>query len=54
VVVGDDAIDLHQGLPTVLHLAALGTELERIDPVKEGTMLAAADVRCAPLGSMTR
>jgi hypothetical protein len=54
VVVGNDAIDMHQGLPSVLHLAALGIDLERIDPLKQGTMLAAADVRCAPLGSMTR
>jgi hypothetical protein len=47
VVVGDDTIDVDEGLPSVLHLAALGTKLERIDPVRQGAMLAAADVRCA-------
>jgi len=33
VVVGDDAVDVHDGRLTRIHLASLGTNLEPVDPV---------------------
>jgi hypothetical protein len=47
VVVADDAVEIEDGVPRALRLAALGTELAPIDA--GAFTLAAANVGCAPL-----
>jgi hypothetical protein len=49
VVMADDAIDIRDGLPRQLHLAALATDVEPIDASKQPLALAAVDLGCAPI-----
>jgi hypothetical protein len=47
VVVANDAVQVEDGVPRALHLAALGTELSPIDAGR--LALASANVGCAPM-----
>jgi hypothetical protein len=49
VVVADDYIEMNNGLPSVLHQAALGTRLEPVDSGKQA-MMSATGTGCAPIG----
>jgi len=51
VVAADDAIQIENGIPTRLHLAALGTDLEPIDAGNQFLALASAHAGCAAPGS---
>jgi len=49
VVVADDAVQVDDGMPRSLHLAALGADVAAIDAGRRNLTLAAASVGCAPL-----
>ena len=50
VVAADDAIEMENGVPTYLHLAALGTTVEPVDAGNQILALAAGNTGCASLG----